>query len=179
MLQKVLANRRLFHSLLRTAGVAQKPVAEGGYIRHLPMLFSGEHGFRSLPAIAKVPLRDMWERINPRIEKPKIRVALFGGCLVDFVYPEQALALLRIAGGQGVQFEYPKAQTCCGLPAQMTGEKETARDVAVQNLKALDPADYDYIVTLCASCGSHLKENYPGLLAGEPAPGREGCPVQG
>jgi Fe-S oxidoreductase len=40
-----------------------------------------------------------------------------------------------------------------------------------ENLKALDPADYDYIVTLCASCGSHLKENYPRLLSGNPALG--------
>ena len=51
----------------------------------------------------------------------------------------------------------------------MMGEKETAREVAVQNIKAMDPADYDYVLTLCASCGSHLKENYPKLLSEEPA----------
>ena len=50
----------------------------------------------------------------------------------------------------------------------MMGEKEVAREVAIQNLAALDPADFDYILTLCASCGSHIKENYPKLLAGEP-----------
>ena len=60
-------------------------------------------------------------------------------------------------------------QTCCGLPAKMMAEKEVAREVALQNLAALDPADYDYILTLCASCGSHLKEAYPKLLAGTPA----------
>ncbi|MCE5334062.1 MAG: LUD domain-containing protein [Desulfobacteraceae bacterium] len=169
LLQKVLPNRRLFHSLLRQARIAQKPVADGGFIRHLPMLFSGNHGFRRLPAIARVPLRDMWDRINPRVDNPKYRVALFGGCLVDFVYPEQAAALLRIARKRAVQFEYPLGQTCCGLPAQMMGEKQTARAVAVQNLSALDPADFDYIVTLCASCGSHLKENYSRLLKGEGA----------
>jgi Fe-S oxidoreductase len=65
--------------------------------------------------------------------------------------------------------EYPLGQTCCGLPAKMMAEKEVAREVALQNLAALDPADYDYILTLCASCGSHLKEAYPKLLAGEPA----------
>ncbi|MGC9966859.1 MAG: L-lactate dehydrogenase (quinone) large subunit LdhH [Syntrophobacteraceae bacterium] len=171
LLQKVLENRRLFHFLLRKAAIAQKPVADGGYIRHIPFFFSGEHNFRSLPAIAKVPLRDMWERINPRIEKAKLRVAIFGGCLVDFVYPEQAVSLLRLGKDHGVQFEYPMGQTCCGLPAQMMGEKETARDVAVRNLKALDPAGCDFIVTLCASCGSHLKENYGRLLAQEPALG--------
>ncbi len=171
LLQKVLENRRLFHFLLRKAGIVQLPVTDDGYIRHLPFFFSGEHNFRSLPAIAKVPLRDMWERINPRIENAKYRVALFGGCLVDFVYPEQARALLQLGKDYGVQFEYPMDQTCCGLPAQMMGEMETAREVAVRNLKALDPADYDFIVTLCASCGSHLKGNYARLLAEEPALG--------
>ena len=51
----------------------------------------------------------------------------------------------------------------------MMGEKETAKDVAVQNLRGVDPADYDYILTLCASCGSHLKENYQKLSRREPA----------
>lgn len=171
VLQKVLKNRRLFHFMLRRAETAQKPVTEGGFIRHLPLLFSGEQDFRRLPAIAKVPLRDMWDRINPRLENPKYRVALFGGCLVDFVYPEQAQALLQLGRRHGVQFEYPMDQTCCGLPAQMMAEAETAKDVAVQNLKAVDPSDYDYVLTLCASCGSHLKEKYPQLMAGDPGLG--------
>jgi Fe-S oxidoreductase len=40
---------------------------------------------------------------------------------------------------------------------------------AEQNLKALDTDKYDYILTLCASCGSHIKENYPKLLQKENA----------
>lgn len=163
LLKRAMGNRKLFHFLLRRAYLAQKPVAKGEYLRHLPFFFSSEHGFRTLPAIARTPLRDMWERINPRLEKPRYRVALFGGCLVDFVYPEQALALVRFLKDHNVQLEYPMEQTCCGLPAMMMGENETARDVAVQNLKAIDPANYDYILTLCASCGSHLKENYSKL----------------
>ncbi len=169
LLEKVLPNRRLFHSLLRKASLAQKPVARDGFIRHLPFFFSEGQGFRSLPALAKTPLRDVWERINPGIENPRCRVALFGGCLVDFVYPEQARALLRITRDCRIQVEYPMEQTCCGLPAQMMGENKTAKEIAVQNLNAIDPAEYDYILTLCASCGSHLRENYKKLLAGEPA----------
>jgi hypothetical protein len=60
-------------------------------------------------------------------------------------------------------------QTCCGLPAKNIAEKEVAKEVALQNLAALDPADYDYILILCASCGSRIKEAYPKLLAGTPA----------
>jgi iron-sulfur cluster protein len=168
MLRHVLGNRKLFHFLLQRAYLAQKPIAKGPYLRHLPLLFSKEHGFRSLPAVARTPLRDKWERINPRLQKPRYRVALFGGCLVDFVYPEQAQALVHLLKDHNVQLEYPMEQTCCGLPAMMMGENETAREVAVQNLKAVDPAQYDFVLTLCASCGSHLKENY-SKLCGEDA----------
>jgi iron-sulfur cluster protein len=170
MLSRVLKDRKLFHFLLRKAHLAQKPLLKDkGFLRHLPLLFSEEHGFRSLPAIAKTPLRDQWTGLNPsRLKNPKLRVALFGGCLVDFVYPEQAKALLRVLEGRGIQLDYPMEQSCCGLPAKMTGENDTAREIAISNLKAMDPAEYDYILTLCASCGSHLKENYPKLLGDEP-----------
>jgi iron-sulfur cluster protein len=170
LLSRVLKDRRLFHFLLRRAHLAQRALLKDeGFIRHLPLLFSKEHSFRSLPAIARTPLRDTWEAWSqPRVRSPRYRVALFGGCLVDFVYPEQAKALLQLLRMHDVQLEYPMGQSCCGLPAKMTGENETASEVAIANLKAMDPAGYDYILTLCASCGSHMKENYPKLLGGEP-----------
>ncbi|MDR3555641.1 MAG: LUD domain-containing protein, partial [Syntrophobacteraceae bacterium] len=167
LLEKTLGNRRLFHFLLRSGSIAQRPVTEGPFLRHLPLIFSEEHRFRKLPALARVPLRDQWEQINPAVENPRYKVAFFGGCLTDFVYPEQGQALLDACRDRGVRFEYPKEQTCCGLPALMMGEKEIARRVAVQNIKAVDPADFDYVVTLCASCGSHLKD-YVRLLSDEP-----------
>lgn len=169
LLEKVLKDRRLFHFLLRRAYLAQQPLCRGGdLIRHLPSFFGKEHSFRSLPAIARIPLRDMWERINQKPAAPRYRVALFAGCLVDFVYPEQAKALLKIIEGKGVALEFPMEQTCCGLPAKMSGEAETAKDIAIQNLRAIDPASYDFVLTLCASCASHLKENYPKLLSKTP-----------
>ena len=170
LLRRVLKDRKLFHFLLRQASLAQKPLAgDKGFIRHLPFFFGKEHGFRSLPALARKPFRDLWPKLYQKVDNPRYRVALFGGCLVDFVYPEQGVAFLKALKGQGVQVEYPLGQTCCGLPAKMMAEKAVAREVALQNLAALDPAEYDYILTLCASCGSHIKEAYPKLLAGEPA----------
>jgi len=168
LLNHLLGDRRLFHYLLRRAYLAQKPLRDGQYLRHLPLVLSREHAFRSLPAITEKPLRDRWDSIKPAVKNPRYRVALFGGCLVDFVYPEQGEALLRLLESQAVQVEYPLEQTCCGLPAKMIGENETARDVAMQNLRAINPANYDYILSLCASCGSHLRENYPKILAKEP-----------
>ena len=170
VLSAVMKNRYLFHSLLKMASSLQKPLVqkEAGVLRHLPFIFGKAHDFRTLPALAEKPFRDQWPKIRPQIQNPKYRVALFGGCVVDFVSPEQALSLVRLLTRYNVQMEYPMGQSCCGLPAMMMAEEQTAAEVAVQNLEAMAPDRYDYIVVLCASCGSHLKEGYSRLLANKP-----------
>jgi iron-sulfur cluster protein len=167
MLAKVLKNRKMFHGLLRAASLAQKPVTGNTpYLRHLPMIFFKEHNFKRLPAIAKVPFRDRWKALqnNLKTAAPKpgtrpIRVAIFSGCVQDFVYPEQLEAGIKaiLSSNKEIVLDFPMGQSCCGLPAMMMGEKEAARDVAVQNITAFKDVKADYIVTLCASCASHLK----------------------
>lgn len=170
VLSAVMKNRRLFHTLLKMAATLQKPLVkkETGVLRHLPFIFGKAHDFRTLPALAEKSFRDQWPKIRPQVRNPAYRVALFGGCVVDFVSPEQALSLIRLLSYYNVQMEYPIGQTCCGLPAMMMEEEETAAEVCVQNLEALDPRRYDFILVLCASCGSHLKEGYSRLLANKP-----------
>ncbi len=169
LLAKVLRNRKLFHTLLRSAKLAQKPLASGGYIRHLPMIFSKEQNFRSLPVIAPKAFRDLWPRIRPEAKAARLKVALFSGCVQDFVYPEQCVAAVNVVAGRGAALDFPMEQSCCGLPVLMMGEMAAARDVAQQNISALDPGKYDYILTLCASCASHLKHGYQKLLGDDPA----------
>ena len=169
MLARVLKNRKLFHTLLRSARLAQKPVTGGTpYLRHLPQMFAAEHNFRALPAIAERPFRDRWEAIRPYVPAPRLRVALFSGCVQDFVYPEQLEAAVKLIAGRRVAMEFPMQQSCCGLPVEMMGEKDAAREVARQNVKAIDLDSVDYILTLCASCASHLKNGYPRILADDP-----------
>ncbi|MCG6537563.1 MAG: LUD domain-containing protein, partial [Syntrophales bacterium LBB04] len=86
--ENVVANRKLFHSLLRLAAVGQKPFRTGRLIRHLPLFMAGLAKDRSLPAIADVPLRDRIGKITEKIDKPDRRVAFFSGCTIDFVFPE-------------------------------------------------------------------------------------------
>ncbi len=172
LLGMVLKNRTLFHTLLKNMRWAQKPFAEkdGHYIRHLPTIFMKGQDFRKLPTIAKRAFRQQWKDIRPEVAAPKLRVALFSGCVQDFVYPEQMMAAVKVIAAHGqVRMDYPMKQSCCGLPVSMMGEKQAAVDVAKQNVLAMDPANYDYIVTMCASCASHLKHGYPKLLENETA----------
>ncbi len=168
MLSLVLKNRRLFHTLLRSAQIAQKPVTDQTrYLRHLPHIFFRQHDFRALPAIAEEPFRDQWPRIAPKVPAPRLKVALFAGCVQDFVYPEQLIAGVRLLAAHGIAVAFPMGQSCCGLPVAMMGEKKAALAVARQNVEAIDPQRYDHIVTLCASCASHLTHAYPRLLGDE------------
>lgn len=169
LLAKVLANRKLFHTLLRFGKWAQKPVTGGTrYIRHLPEMFALGQGFRALPAIADKPFRDEWETLKSRMSSGAIKVGLFAGCAQDFLYPEQLKAAVKVLTAKGCSVDFPMEQSCCGLPVQAMGERKAAESVALGNVKAFDPARYDYIVTLCASCASHMKHKYPRILAKHP-----------
>ena len=167
LLGMILKNRRLFHTLLKNMRFAQLPFADSDarYVRHLPSIFMKGQDFRKLPVLASRPFRDQWEEIRPKVVRPRLKIGLFSGCAIDFIYPEQMVAAVKvISKGRGIAQEHPANQTCCGLPALMMGEKKAARDVARQNIEAFDPEEYDYILTMCASCASHLKHTYPKLL---------------
>jgi len=169
LMSAAMKNRKVFHSLLKFASFAQKPFTGGApFQRHLPAIFLGKHGFKALPAIADKAFRDIFPSIKPQVKDPVMRVAIFGGCAQDFIYPEQLEACVRLLGAKNVAVEYPMEQTCCGLPLEMMGQRVTSKDVAKQNVNAFFSGNYDAIITLCASCASHLKHSYPSLLADDP-----------
>jgi iron-sulfur cluster protein len=170
LLAAVLKNRRLFHTLLRFGKWAQRPVTGGTpFVRHLPSIFLKGQGFRALPAIAPSSFRSEWDELKRSLpQKAKIKAGLFAGCAQDFIYPEHLKAALKVLAAKGCAVEFPMQQSCCGLPVQMMGERKAAESVAAQNIKAFNQAGCDYIVTLCASCASHMKHTYPRQLAGVP-----------
>lgn len=169
LLSGVMKNRKVFHTLLKFAKYAQLPTSGGTqFQRHLPAIFLGKHGYKALPAIASKSFRDHWPSVKPNLKKPRFRVAVFSGCAQDFIYPEQLLAFVKLMTAHNVDVEFPMDQSCCGLPLEMMGQRKTSLDVAQQNIRAFDVSRYDAIITLCASCASHLKHSYPQLLADVP-----------
>lgn len=166
LLGMVMKNRKMFHSLMRFGKWAQRPVTGGTqYIRHLPDIFMKGQDFRALPAIAKKPFRDEFENLaknNP--VNARFNVGIFAGCAQDFIYPEQLRAAVELFQANGCAVHFPNEQSCCGLPLQTMGQRKVMESVSLQNVKAFAAEQYDYIITLCASCGAHLKNVYPELL---------------
>ena len=159
--RKVMQNRKLFHSMIRAASLLQKPVTRGERtIRHLPLFFSPLTEWRTLPAVANTPLRDSFDKKVQKIDKPRYRVALFGGCANDFLYPELGLDLIEVMNALDVEVFYPKDQNCCGIPAIYSGDKETALELARQNVIALMDEEPDFVLTTCPTCAMALKQNF-------------------
>jgi len=94
------------------------------------------------------------------------RVSLFVTCMVDMLYPQTGMAVVKVLEHLGVEVDFPMAQTCCGQPAFNAGYRREARLVAEQFLKTF--ADAEVIVIPSGSCAAMVRHEYPQLFADDP-----------
>jgi len=152
-----VSDRKLFHSMLRIASVAQGAmIGDAPMMRHLPNFLSGMAKGRSLPKIAEVPFRDIFPTIKQDVPNPKGKIAMFAGCLLDFVYTDLALAVIKDLNSIGYIVDFPMGQSCCGCPASTSGDVVNAKITADLNIEAMHAEDYDYVVSACPSCTHQL-----------------------
>lgn len=95
-----------------------------------------------------------------------MKLTLFVPCFVDAVYPQVAVATVRILEQLGHQVEVAEDLNCCGQPAFNSGCWLEARPVAVRVLEKLQ--DAGTVLIPSGSCGAMLRRFYPELLAGTP-----------
>ena len=158
--RKLMSHRKLFGLF---AKIIQKfqwimPRTEGK-VRHVPD-FVKLMGKRNFPEFAGKFLRDQIKPVYKPVDgKPaKMKVGFFMGCLIDFMYPELGLKLIDFLTKHGVEVVVPKEQNCCGVPMSTNGDFKTARMLAEKNIKAFEGLNVDYIVSVCATCSSGLKD---------------------
>ena len=162
---KVVNDRRLFHSVLRAASIAQKPFEKEGFIRHLPMFLSGLADFRSLPAIADTPFRDEIKKVaQPKSDR---KVAFYAGCLIDFAYPGTGRSVVEVMNRAGVEVVFPEKQTCCGAPARYSGAYGVAAQNAIDNIKAFEGVEVEAVLSACPTCTAALKYEFTAALKSE------------
>ena len=169
VLNAVLKNKSLFHFGLRQASWLQKPFITGyedgnRYIQSLPFSYSKLVDWRSLPAIAPKPFRDIILNLEQKVENKKGKVAFYGGCVIDFAYPEIGESLVRVLNKKGYEVVYPQDQTCCGAPARYMGRMDIAAEVARQNFDALTNDEYQFIVSACPTCSYAIKKDWVKLF---------------
>jgi glycolate oxidase iron-sulfur subunit len=100
----------------------------------------------------------------PAMGTKKGRVALQIGCVQQVLAQEINLATINVLSRNGYEVVIPKTQGCCGALALHTGDHQTARELAANNLDVF-PDDVDAIISNAAGCGSSMHE-YPLLFKG-------------
>ncbi|MEV6652920.1 (Fe-S)-binding protein [Streptomyces sp. NPDC051219] len=101
-----------------------------------------------------------------------MRVALFVTCVNDALFPDTAIAVVRLLERLGVQVDFPVAQTCCGQAQYNTGYRHETEPLVRRMGRAFE--GYAYIVTPSASCAAMVRDNYPRIGRKAAAEGRGG-----
>jgi glycolate oxidase iron-sulfur subunit len=87
-------------------------------------------------------------------------VAFFSGCYLEFVDSPMGDAILRVLTGQGWEVVFPRGQVCCGAPVLLSGDVEDGLELIRRNARAFAETEAETVLTLCATCGSTLREEY-------------------
>ncbi len=168
-----LRYRKLFDLCLRSGSLFQglvfKKMPNGrGRIARFPLPGAGLSVRRVIPDLASRPLRSqLGSFVKAKTLASKGRVVFFVGCTLNYIYPSAGEAVVNILVNNGWDVVIPEGQCCCGTPALVTGDLDSARTLAQRNVEVLTEAGGDYIVTACGTCGAALQQEYAMLLEGD------------
>lgn len=167
VLQKMVPSPDLLQTSMVPARLYQK-LGIQWLVRHSHLLKLGpkwmEKAEGMMPRLDK-PLRPQLPELVPAQGAKRGRVGFFLGCVMTLMYPGVSKQTVRVLAHQGFDVLTPKNQKCCGAPHMTEGDRDTARQLARENLDLFMDLGVDYIVTDCAGCGSALKE-YEEILEG-------------
>ena len=96
-----------------------------------------------------------------------VRASLFVTCIVDQLYPEVGISVVRVLRRLGVEVEFPANQTCCGQPLFNSGFTRESRRLARRVIDSF--AASQYVIVPSGSCAAMLKVFFLDLFAEEPA----------
>ncbi len=165
---KVLGSNKLapLMKLARNVqGLGLKPTA-GGATARINLGKMGIPSDRLLPQLAHKSFAEQIAKKSP-LARPEAKVAFFAGCLVNYATPELGMDVYDILAANNVQMVTYTKEACCGLPALMSGDTETARKLAKTNISLFFGGDYDYIVFACPSCATTVKQEWETLIRQE------------
>jgi glycolate oxidase iron-sulfur subunit len=130
-------------------------------IRHLPLFLPQALAGRPIPDLFPGHRADHWPAVidPPAHRSVKGEVLLFTGCFFGFLDTRPLAAAIRVLGENGIRIRIPRSQACCGAPASLSGHADLLDKSCRQNLTALD--GQMPVLTLCATCGNTLKNEYP------------------
>ncbi|MDR2127206.1 MAG: (Fe-S)-binding protein [Prevotellaceae bacterium] len=119
--------------------------------------FAGKRHFQ--PLAAKT-FSAKYGKINTSAAKSGIKIAFFPGCVPDKLFVRVAEASLKVFEKHDVGVFMPDTMVCCGIPNLVSGDYTSFKRLVKINLDLLSQAEFDYLVSPCATCVSSIKENW-------------------
>jgi len=97
------------------------------------------------------------------------KVILFAPCLVDQLYPEMGVALVKLLRHFGFQVSFDSSITCCGQPAFNAGQLNEAKSVARKTVRSLSQGPHadQQVVCPSGSCTAMIRKYYPEVFHGD------------
>jgi fumarate reductase (CoM/CoB) subunit B len=114
---------------------------------------------RSVPRTQNSFLEQVSEVIEPAGEV-KATVGFFVGCMYNLRLPQTALDATEVMRRNGIRIIIPQEQICCGSPLIRTGQITDIPQIQEKNIRAFVSRGIDRVLTMCAGCGSTLKNDY-------------------
>lgn len=91
-----------------------------------------------------------------------MNVGLYVTCLVDLFRPRIGFAALTLLESAGCAVSVPSVQTCCGQPGYNSGDRDSARALALNVIDVFE--GFDYVVAPSGSCAGMMRTHYPDLF---------------
>jgi fumarate reductase (CoM/CoB) subunit B len=114
---------------------------------------------RSIPRTTESFLEKVGEVIEP-YGPVKATVGFFIGCMYNLRQQQSALDALEVLRRNGIRVIVPREQVCCGSPLIRTGQLDYVDTLKRRNIGTFTSRKIDTVLTMCAGCGSTLKNDY-------------------
>ena len=88
-------------------------------------------------------------------------------CIIDQLFPEVGVSVVRVLRRLGVSAGFPEGQTCCGQALYNSGFTREAREMAARTLDEFQSSDY--VVVPSGSCSAMMRVFYLDLFEDDPA----------
>ena len=163
---KTLKRPRLMALGSRMAGLAQFLSAidlQNNPLRYLLPL-AGMRKDKDFPVMGRRSLLSLLPETLEPLTEQRTTVLYFPGCSANLIYPEIGLATVSVLRKLGAKVILPHDLVCCSTPVFNSGDIEDARELALRNIRAMEPIEADYIVTSCGSCGLTISQEWTELL---------------
>jgi fumarate reductase (CoM/CoB) subunit B len=127
--------------------------------RHLEVAALIKETGRSVPRTAESFLEKVGDVLEP-YGPVKATVGFFVGCMYNLRQQQSALDAMEVLRRNSIRVIIPKEQVCCGSPLIRTGQLDYVDTLKRRNIETFRSRGIDTVLTMCAGCGSTLKNDY-------------------